>query len=56
MLLRSGYICQFPRKKHTNCEIDFLSIIVGTVVSAVALNMLIIPAGLLSGGLTGIAH
>jgi len=43
-------------KKSTSIVLDLLAIIVGTIVSAVALNMLIIPSGLLSGGLTGIAQ
>lgn len=43
-------------KKSKSIGLDLLSIIVGTFVSAIALNMLIIPAGLISGGLTGIAQ
>lgn len=43
-------------RKSTSICLDFLMIIVGTVISAVALNMLTRPAGLLSGGLTGISQ
>lgn len=35
---------------------DFLIVTVGTVISAFALNWMIIPASLLSGGITGIAQ
>lgn len=43
-------------KKSTSISLDLLTIIVGTAISASALNMMTIPAGLLSGGLTGISQ
>lgn len=43
-------------KKSLNVLLDFLTIITGTVITAVSLNMMTIPAGLLAGGLTGIAQ
>jgi uncharacterized membrane-anchored protein YitT (DUF2179 family) len=43
-------------KKRATIFLDILIIIVGTAVSAVALNMLTIPSGLLAGGTTGIAQ
>ena len=46
----------FTDNKNTNFIIDLLAIITGTAITAVALNMLTIPAGLLAGGLTGIAQ
>lgn len=42
--------------KPTTIVIDLLTIIIGTAISAVALNMLTIPSGLLAGGFTGIAQ
>ena len=46
----------FTETKSTSIVLDLLVIIAGTVITAVALNMLTIPAGLLAGGLTGIAQ
>lgn len=46
----------FTEKKSTSITIDLLAIIVGTLITAIALNMLTIPAGLLAGGITGIAQ
>lgn len=46
----------FTERKSTSITLDIITIIVGTVITAVALNMLTIPAGLLAGGLTGIAQ
>ena len=46
----------FTERKSTSIVLDLLVIIAGTVITAVALNMLTIPAGLLAGGLTGIAQ
>lgn len=46
----------FTEKKSTSISIDLLTIIAGTFITAVALNMMTIPAGLLAGGLTGIAQ
>ena len=43
-------------KKQANIFIDLLTILAGTALSAVALNMLTIPSGLLAGGTTGIAQ
>jgi uncharacterized membrane-anchored protein YitT (DUF2179 family) len=42
--------------KSTAIVLDIVVIIVGTAISAAALNMLTRPAGLLSGGLTGISQ
>lgn len=46
----------FTERKSTSIVLDLLTIIAGTLITAVALNMLTIPAGLLAGGLTGIAQ
>lgn len=46
----------FIEKKSTSVFLDLLIIIAGTFITAVSLNMLTIPAGLLAGGLTGIAQ
>lgn len=46
----------FAERKSTSIAIDLLTIIAGTIITAVALNMMTIPAGLLAGGLTGIAQ
>ena len=46
----------FAERKSTSITLDLLTIIAGTVITAVALNMMTIPAGLLAGGLTGIAQ
>ncbi len=46
---------EYTTRKSTSIVMDILIIIVGTALSAVALNMLTRPAGLLAGGLTGIA-
>ena len=46
----------FAEKKSTSITLDLLTIIAGTIITAVALNMMTIPAGLLAGGLTGIAQ
>ena len=46
----------FTERKSTSISLDILTIIVGTFITAVALNMLTIPSGLLAGGLTGIAQ
>ena len=46
----------FTERKSTSITLDLLTIIAGTIITAVALNMMTIPAGLLAGGLTGIAQ
>lgn len=43
-------------RKNISIVLDLLMIIVGTAISAVALNMLTRPSGLLAGGLTGISQ
>lgn len=43
-------------RKSASIGLDLLLIIVGTAITAVALNMLTRPAGLLAGGLTGISQ
>ncbi len=43
-------------RKNISIVLDLLMIIVGTGISAVALNMLTRPSGLLAGGLTGISQ
>ena len=53
---RGKYQCHLQREKVHLLSLDLLTIIAGTVITAVALNMLTIPAGLLAGGLTGIAQ
>lgn len=46
----------FTEKKSTSISLDILTILAGTFITSVALNMLTIPSGLLAGGLTGIAQ
>lgn len=46
----------FTERKSASIFLDLLTIIAGTMISAVALNMLTIPAKLLAGGLTGISQ
>lgn len=43
-------------KKKRPIYVEVVVIILGTLISAFGLNMLVIPAGLLSGGLTGIGQ
>jgi len=43
-------------KKQATIALDLLIIVVGSFISAFGLNMVSIPAGLLSGGLTGISQ
>lgn len=43
-------------KKSASIFLDLLMIIVGTAISAVALNMMTRPTGLLAGGITGISQ
>ena len=42
--------------KSATILLDLLIILIGTVMSAIALNMLTIPSGLLAGGIAGIAQ
>lgn len=44
------------KKRKGNIYYEVFIVILGTLITAFALNMLIIPAGLLSGGLTGISQ
>src|SRR3954452_10036486 len=46
----------FTERKSTSISLDLLTILAGTVITAVALNMFTIPTGLLTCGLTGIAQ
>lgn len=43
-------------RKNANTFLDLLTIIVGTAITAISLNMMTIPSGLLAGGITGIAQ
>ncbi|HWI49458.1 MAG TPA: YitT family protein [Rummeliibacillus sp.] len=44
------------QKKDVPIYFEVVCVILGTLISAFALNMIIIPAGLLSGGVTGISQ
>jgi uncharacterized membrane-anchored protein YitT (DUF2179 family) len=47
---------EITESKSTSIFLDIVIIVIGTALSAVALNMLTRPAGLLAGGITGISQ